>query len=1148
MNVKWTPEQEKAVYGEKANCLVSAAAGSGKTQVLTGRIIERVIREKLDINRILVVTFTNAAAAEMRARITSSISEALAKEPENEHIAAQLSLMGSASIMTMHSFCLYILRTHFAEAGIDSAFRVADATETVLMRTEAAQKALEEMLLSNDADFISFANCYAGVKNDALLCDVCMELYAFAESMPHPKEWLSNIARLYDVDDESFGDSLYAKIILESVKNELESAVSKCERAAIEHAASAAFCEVFEKEKVMICGLLKAVSKWDSFLSAADEIVWPRRRADKGYALADDADALRKSIKKQVESACNKIIFTQKECAESLRKASGHINALCRMVDTFEKLYTAMKREKDILDYSDLEHLTISLLSDENGNPSDVACALRERYDEIYIDEYQDSNDVQEYLFGLIARERVGEPNLFMVGDMKQSIYGFRKTSPELFIQKSDTYAEKGPNKRIILSKNFRSRPEILDFINAVFKKLMHAAVGGIDYTENQMLYPGASFPPVQEPCITFSIVDTDAGALNRVWEEAYQIAEQIKKQINSQVYDEKKGEWRQARYSDIAVIMRSAKEMAIPLQNACAQMGIPLYCDVGGGYFETIEVSVFLSLLTVIDNPQNDIPLLATLRAPFFSFSEDELAQIRMRDKKRTFYHAVKKTAEEDSVLGKKCLAFLNKLKRWRRHALFISTDALILQLFEETGYLQYVSGSAGGERSRSNLEILFDKAHQFEKTSFRGLFHFLRFMERAKTRSGDFGEAKMVSENDNVVRLMTIHKSKGLEFPIVILAGTGKSFNRKSTVGNFLFHKDLGIGIRYIDPELKIRYSTPAHTAVMTKIHIDEMGEELRVLYVALTRAKEKLIITGAVQMKQQQKAWDGGLTPTDILHADSFLTLLGRSMALGTVPDKRVYLEIVAPYSEDENRIQKVPFIPDALPPDAEIDRILSYQYPHKGLRYIPVKISVTEYKRLLETENEDALQLYKTTTLNEPRFCGMEGNVRGASFGTLMHFIMQNLPIRETESEADVKAFIQHLKDEKIISELQAEAVDTGAITRFMKSDIGVRLRKADAIMREEPFALALPASMLTQNEAHKNEKIIVQGIIDCYFFEGDKITLLDYKTDRNVLPQTIIKRYKPQIDIYAMALRQKYFSEIYEKVIYLFSNNDIIVLP
>lgn len=1144
--MNWTQEQEKAVYGEKGNCLVSAAAGSGKTQVLTGRILRRVQEEGIDISRILVVTFTNAAAAEMRARIAASLSDALVKDPKNKHLQKQLSLLGSASITTMDAFCLQLLRTHFVEAGLDGGFRICDSGEANLLRAEAAQEALEEMYRCGDKDFLDFASCYSKMKDDSVLCDIVVSLYSFAESMPEPEAWLSEKQNMYSVPDgEAFSDSPFAKAILEGVVRELYGAAERLAEGESLFAEAPSYVEVFAKDRLSLLSLCKKGGDWDALYDGIAMFSWERRGREPKTALTEEAEEIRSQIKKQVDDAFKKIFCDAAECAKIIERAAPHIRALCMLTEKFSETYTRLKREKNVLDYSDLEHFAIQLLSEGTGaerKPSSIACALRDKYDEIYIDEYQDSNDVQELLFTLLSGESVGKPNMFMVGDMKQSIYGFRKTSPELFLQKSEAYGDTGPNRKVTLSRNFRSRPEILQFVNDVFTQIMSRQIGGIEYTDREKLYPGAPYPEGEGPFVEIAIADTDGKASQRLETEAELIAAKIKEALKSKVYDLKKEAWRPAQYGDIAVIMRTAKDMAAPLRAALEREEIPLYCDVGGGYFETVEISVFLSLLRTIDNPQDDIPLLSTLRAPFFGFTEDELAGIRLRDRQHLFYFAVAETAKEGNDLGKKCTRFLKKLRAWRRQATFLPTDTLILRLFEETGYLRFVSGLEGGEIKKANLELLFEKAHRFESTSFRGLFHFLSYLEKVASRGDDVGEAKLFGEGENVVRLMSIHKSKGLEFPIVILAGTQRQFSRESVKGPFLFHKDLGIGIAHIEPDRRIRYDTPARTAVALKKQAEEMGEELRVLYVALTRAKEKLIITGATDGEKFTKNCRGGLTPSEVLHSGSFLTLLGRAARNAD----GVQLTIVPPMQKESGKkIEMDTVLP--LPPTEEVNRILSFEYPKPDLIKLPSKISVTEYKRLKQEGDDLSLPLYRATTLKTPRFMDMEGNTKGASYGTLMHFIMQNIPFREVRTLPEIRAYVDSLVQKQIISDEQGAAVNTEQLFAFWDGELGYRIRKAEKVFREAPFTQTVPASLLTGVSAHKGEKIVIQGIIDCFFYEKNGIVLLDYKTDAPKSAKEIADRYRIQLDCYAMALRQKYFSEISQKIIYLFANNGIIVV-
>lgn len=1143
MQVNWTPQQEKAVFGDKANCLVSAAAGSGKTQVLTGRILNRIRKDKVDINRILVVTFTKAAASEMRARIAQGLSEALLSEPENQHLQRQLSLIGTADITTMDSFCLKLIKNHFVEAGVDSSFRVADSTECKLLRAQAADDALEFLYQSKDAEFLAFADAYSHLKSDSVLCEHALALYDFAASMPEPMEWIFEKANLYNINSgEDYKESVFAKNICMYVSRELASLSETARSLSAAYKEAEAFSTVFLEDASALLSVSQKGQDWDLLKNAIDDFIWPRRGREQNKVLSAEAEAARKAVKDAAEKIFARISYDADTCAQIIQKSAPYIKALCKLTATFSEFFSAAKKEKNILDYSDLEHLSIAVLSEKTADgfiPSPVAKSLQEIYDEIYIDEYQDSNDVQELLFTLISGEAVGKPNMFMVGDMKQSIYAFRKTSPELFIQKNEKYGEDGPYRRISLSQNFRSRKQILDFTNLVFGQVMMREFGGIDYTERERLNLGANYPETDEKLVEIHVVDVKKSGAKRLEDEARLIVEKIKEALSFPVYDLKKKAYRKANYSDIAIIMRSARDMQLPLSKACEAEGIPLFCDVGGDFFGTVEVSTFLSLLRCIDNPQDDIPLLSALRAPFFGFSEDELAQIRLRDRDRLYYYALKETAKEETPLGGKCKKFLSDLARWRRKAAFLSTDTLLLTLFEETGYLRFVDGLPGGETKRANLELLLEKAHRFEQTTFRGLFHFLRFVERLSARGESDGEAKLIG-GENVVRLMSIHKSKGLEFPIVILAGAGKQFNRRSLSGDFLFHKELGIGLAYVDPKRRIKYDAPSKTAIYFQKTVEDMGEELRVLYVALTRAKERLIITGAYESEKYKKELVGGLSVSDLLHIDSPLVLLGRCIKDNdTVSVSYHAFEEMKPEDIKEMKTIK------PLPPDASVSSVLGYSYSNTDLQKLPSKISVTEYKRLREERDEISLPLYKSIALKKPRFRTLEGNIKGADFGTLMHFVMERFPYETVKTLPQIREYVASLVDKNILSPEQGDAVDVEKLFLFWDGEMGYRIRRAERVYRETPFTQTVPASLLTNNSAHVRDKIVIQGIIDCFFFEKNGIVLLDYKTDAPCPEDVILKRYKTQLDCYAMALQQKYFSEISQKVIYLFANNGII---
>lgn len=1259
---EWTKEQSEAINARGCNLLVAAAAGAGKTAVLVERIIRKITDEKnpVDIDRMLIVTFTNAAASEMRERIGEAIAKELDRNPGSENMRRQLSLLSRANIMTVHSFCKEVIEKNIDAVEIDPGFRVADETESVLMRIEAMNEVINEQYDDERQDFIELLDWYGGNINDERIQEMVMDIYNFVQSSPWPEKWLRKNTEAFNVGEGSdFAETLWGKVLLKSCRVELENAGNMLLRAlemlrgeeGLEQ-----YIPVFEEDLSNIVRLKKAVAEceqgkgtrpaWDDIYAMVQDMAFARLPRAGKNADEKKQEAV-KEIRDQVKNIINKKIrerFISDNSANiigDLRKAYPVMLCLERLVNEFSERYTEKKRLKGVLDFNDLEHLCLKILTEETGDgivPSRVALEYRNYFEEIMIDEYQDSNMVQELIIRMISRYDTDSPNVFMVGDVKQSIYRFRQARPELFLEKYNTYGtgREDKNRKILLYKNFRSRKEIIDAVNLIFSTIMSADAGEIDYTSDEALHAGADFREcIIENAMTGGAVefhllqtgdnesdgetdaesneepvpDTDesedetAEMIDNIQGEARLAAEKILELTGTDgrgrgffVFDKARKEYRKAEFRDIVILLRATKNWADVFVDELAAKGIPAFADTGTGFFKTTEILVMLSLLQIIDNPLQDIPLLAVLRSPVFSFTTSELAAVRAADRKAFIYDALKKLAggnysenetESDRSAAKKAALFLEKLSLWRKKARHMSTDQLIWYLYQDTGYYDMVAAMPQGEQRQANLRILYDRARQFEKTSYKGLFNFISFIDKLRSSRGDMGSAKILSENDNVVRIMSIHKSKGLEFPIVFIAGCGKRFNLMDISRDVLIHQELGLGPDIVDVRLRLSHPSAAKTAIAEKIRMETLAEEMRTLYVAMTRAREKLIITGSVNnigkalSKWSDISYGEGerIESSNVLKCSSYADWIGASLMKhnpgifkdmckgdteNTNTDQSCRWRVYAWNKKDmlntgvQNGNDKNEFYEwlDGIDEreyytefKKEIERRLDWEYPYFELGRIPAKVTVTELKRRFEAELYDEagrIPLQVPALVKKPAFLEKQKGLSPAEKGTVMHFVMQHLDFRNP----DIKSQIQEMVRKDLLTEQQAETVDAEKISIFLNSELGRRMLASKNVQREVPFNIEIPCHELypdLSDSMYRNEKLLLQGIIDCYFEEDDGLVLIDYKTDYVPFGDSsiIMERYRVQIEYYTRTLAVLTGKRVKERYIYLFSTNEIL---
>ena len=1336
---KWTQEQQNVIDSRGGNLLVAAAAGSGKTAVLVERIIQMILNSdlKIDIDKLLVVTFTNAAASEMRERIGDAISKKLDENPEDEHLQDQLVLLNKASITTIHSFCLEVIKSNFHKINLDPNFRIGDETECSLMKLEAIDETFDILYEQNDEEFCYLVDCYAEKRGDSNLQNLILSIYSFVMASPYPKVWLKESAEDFNItDDFDFARSKWAKAILETVKIQMEG-IEKSLCKAIEDVDGidelVTFTDKLKMEYEKIKEILYACdTSWsDAYRQISsmtfenyakgvkripkDAPSYIKEEKDKAKKIRDNA---KKSIEKIKTSVFNK---NYDDLKDEIKFLYPIVKSLSDVVLMFEQIYSQKKRDKGIIDFNDIEHFALQILTetDENGDfvfdeegkniPSDIALEYREKFYEIFIDEYQDSNQVQEVILSTIAKQK--EPNRFMVGDVKQSIYRFRQAKPEIFLQKYATYDTdlSSKYKKIMLYKNFRSRKEVVDSVNYIFEHIMSKNLGEIDYNEEEKLNLGANFEEVEDEKIILGgateihlmekkvpeVEDPDEEEEEGEDLDASQIeARMVGKIIRDimrpnengeimQVFDKKLETYRNVEYKDIVILLRATSAWAPVFAEELINMDIPTYADMGQGYFETMEIQVIMSFLKVIDNPMQDIPLIAILRSPIYGFTPEDFIDIRITDKKVSFYEAMRmfvgekidlSNAEEQDIaedeisddtgneiidvninkensyvdadmddyyqninyedfeyeneefiyndevmyesyisenveddliyeinsniegdeesqkseLELKVRRFLDDLKELQEKSMYMSTDEFLWYIYTNSGYYAYCGALPGGSQRQANLRILFERAKQFEETSFKGIFNFINFISKLKKSNSDMGSAKTLGENANVVRIMSIHKSKGLEFPIVICSGMGRNFNTMDFRKDVLYHHELGYGPQIVDFERRISYPSIAKEALKCKINIENISEEMRILYVALTRAKEKLIITSSIKdIEQNMHKWSSNISTEkmvskyDILNGKNYMDwMMPAIIKHKDLEDIRETYNLSTSISmEDESKwsvktwsrddidfekhekegIREVLNTMDLSQHDTEyyeqIEKKLNFEYPYLGVVKKAASISVTEIKKRQEEyeEQEDSLGLYKhKTTLKKPKFLSesqKSEKITGARRGTIVHLIMEVLDFEKVNTESEIKAQIQDLVKRRIITEKESQVLSPRKIMRFFKSPIAKRMLSSKFVKREQKIYTQIKMNDIYLNdeifknnrETYENESVMLRGVIDLYFEEDDGLVILDYKTDfvDENNKKEIIHKYKKQIEIYADVLSKLTGKKVKEKYLYLF---------
>lgn len=1179
----WTDAQQSAIDSRGENLLVSAAAGSGKTAVLVQRIIDIVLNEKVDVQNLLIVTFTNAAAAEMKDRIQKMLMQRMLDNPQESHyLTKQIQNLPRASISTMHSFCIDILRRNFHMLDLDPSFKIANNALVSIMKTQAMESLFDEAYDSDDALFLSLVDSYGGTKDDKKLSDLIDKVYNFIQSQPYPLKWLENEAESFNISSfDELSTSKWMQVIKDDIRIKLDAAYDAGKKA-IElcklDGGPIRYLEAIEDDLCIINDLKsKLEGSFADFIKAIAEVkhsklatISKKMKEELDVALVDEVKAIRDTdIKASGIKAIQKSIknISQGFQLEDIKNLYPLMKALYKTVARYDELYTEMKLANSVLDFSDLEHYALRLLENEA-----VREDLRAKYTYIFFDEYQDSNIVQETIISAIKRE----DNLFLVGDVKQSIYRFRLADPTLFIDKYHSYAKADdrPNKRIDLSNNFRSRPAILEFINDIFSAIMNEDLGEVAYDDSAKLIPGMDFP-VEKNKVELVVLENhrleeddelaeDADMDNPELEAMY-VSSRIKELLGKEHYNPKAKEFQKITYRDIVILMRSPKSSIAAFEKVLKDDRIPCYVDYSASYYDVLEVKLFIDLLKIIDNIEQDEALLAVMNSSIGGFSLDEIIEIRVAYKRGAIYQALLSyMADNDNELSIKIKAFLDRIKTYRFKEKLQRLDEFLWYLMNDTGYYSDLAAMPGGQMRQENLKALLDKASEFQSNTTNGLFNFLHYIDKLLKDKGDTQEAKALSESEDRVRIMSIHKSKGLEFPVVFVCGLSKGFNKADFKQDIMLHNSLGIGPKYVDLDKNVYRESLPKTAIKIQSNKEMLSEELRILYVALTRAVDTLIMVGSVKDIEKLATKASKSTSTSYLLSQSnylswmLIALYKHKDASAlreygvreVIEDDTSYkssfkLSLVAKYDllklsqrerEDIDNMEAIlrDYKADSsenLNPEviSVINSRFSYEYPYKEQTMQVSKTSAT----MLAKSVLDASKI-SVAIQSMPRFMQKVKTFSASQRGTLMHFAMQNINLNQVSSPSEIEDQLDMMHVNELLTSEERASLDSEMLYEFFCSELGKRMRRSKNVIRENSFML-------------KKDEVLVSGVIDSYFEEDGEWVLIDYKTDYLGIGSKKDKAemYRPQLELYKEALESSTDKAVKEAYIYLFDIQEAV---
>lgn len=1206
----WTKEQQKVIELRNRNILVSAAAGSGKTAVLVERMIQRITQKEnpIDVDRLLVVTFTNAAAAEMRERIGNAIEKALWEQPADSHLQKQQALLHNAQITTIDSFCLFVVRNYFHKIDLEPGFRIADTGELNLLKEDVLQEVLETFYRGQDEEIFAFLERFTTAKSDAKVREMILELFLVAESNPWQDEWLDSLLKSYQATGENLDEIAWMQAMNHYYQNSVQGILSELEQA-LELTNMSDGPYMYKEAIESDLELVQKLAEQDTYAGIYEVLkndvsyakLKPARKYEGSIEKQETVKAIRERMKETVKEFAEKFyVQSEEELLGELHTQEPVLKALICLTKAFSNAYAKEKRRKNIVDFSDIEHFALDILVDRKSKePTDTAREFQNYFAEIMIDEYQDSNYVQEAILTAVSKQWCGENNIFMVGDVKQSIYRFRLARPELFMEKYETYTtDDSDRQKIELHKNFRSRTEVLDTVNDIFYKIMGKDIGRVAYDEEAALYAGADFEVFEnqnqtEMIVVKSVQEEEEEEPERPVLEASVIAERILEYKNNfLIQDKETGKMRKAVYADMVILLRSPGNYADDMVRELTRRGIPAHASSKTGYFSAQEIQVLLNYLLILDNPRQDIPLASVLKSYFVGLSQEELSQIRVYDSGKSFHETVLQVlgelnrGEDCPYLGddtkEKLKYAYEKYRGFRKMSTYLPIHELLQEILEQTGYLYYVSALPAGAQRRANVEMLLEKAIAYENSSYRGLFHFIRYIEKLQKYDVDFGEAEMISENEDAVRIMSIHKSKGLEFPICFVAGMGKQFNKSDSRGALVIHPELGVGFDDYDRVRRTKSPVFLKRVLAKQLELENLGEEMRVLYVALTRAKEKLVLVGT--MKNAEKKLEEyenqisaqmlsfGIRKKAACYFDwvvpALLSYPGQySVAVCTGPsDSKEIEQRIKQGIKKEELLQTI-----ELADKEEIEKLnqdLSYKYPMKEEIALKTKVSVSELKHrnmVFGEEERDTVCWYEQSvpTPYVPAFIEKkEEENQGALRGSAMHramecmdFVLIQKRMAERKIAKNDREAMRILIEERLVELEQTHKIDhamhhlilSEKIAGFFAQDIAERMAEAakrDELFLEKPFVLGKPANEIEEGMTSE-ELVLIQGIVDVFFIEEGKVVVLDYKTDRVKTKEQLIGRYQTQLELYAEALAKVFEVEVGEKIIYSFALEETI---
>ncbi len=1233
----FTNSQWEAIHQSGTNLLISASAGSGKTLVLVNRIIEK-IKKGVSVDELLVVTFTNAAAKEMKQRIQRSLQNEINVNPDfatRTHLIQQLPKLGHADISTLHSFCLKVIERYYYLIDFDPVFRMlTDDTEIELIKEDVWNELLEELYEEADEDFIRLMEAYAGNRTDEQITDMVFGLHEFSRANTEPTKWLEELPNLYEMPSNQLEDStIYQHHLKKQLVQEIEYCVELMDQVLVVTNED----EHFEKQ-IKILREDQAQYQKVHELLVGDQLEACYEEVQAGYKFPtfrgptkkaapeeirdlhrDRVKPLRDEAKEVYVNFEKNFALSPNEQVEVIQKMKKHVEVLSDITQRFAERYQTYKEERKLIDFNDLEHLTLRILrGNDTDEQSEAANYYKNKFTEVLVDEYQDINALQEAILLLVSRAESEEGNYFMVGDVKQSIYGFRLADPTLFLSKYNQYAKEESGQRIILAENFRSRDQVLSFTNYIFTQLMDQELGDLSYDKNaELVYGNQEFEnddafktelliyeqgKQEKSSFLEEESENDLDIHHKTTGEILMVAARIKEMIDTkfEVYDKKEEIMRPLEYRDI-VLLTPTKKNNLEIQEIFQELDIPTAINETQNFFQTTEVTIMMSLLKIIDNPRQDIPFVAVLRSPIVGLNEVELTYIRLQDRQNDFHDATLAYAEAEFIdvrnveVQKKVRQFLAQFDQWREYARRKSVVDLIRRLYQETGFVDYVGGMTGGKQRKANLEALYHRAASYENTSFKGLYRFIRFIDKMQEKDKDLAEPTSILMEQNAIRVMTIHASKGLEFPLVFLMDMSKRFNSSDWTGTYVFDRDLGLGLKYRDPELQTQTSTLVDLAIKERKKQRGYAEQMRLLYVALTRAEQKLFLVGTMESKEKAfEKWDQGNASQDLilpprlrLSTNNFMDWIGTAISrhqiasaevnslqenstLKNYPvnfeytfysEEKIAVSLHRPEVEekqswlDELKKNKLPVDADTEVKEAVADamQIINYDYPYQLATQTTNYQSVSEVKQLFEEPNdgqvakiewseEQPVHRYSKQSFERPKFLQEITAPSPSEIGQATHLVLQEMDLTLAPSKENIEQLIEELIQEEILKEELAELIAIEKILAYFQTPFGQKiLDYGEEVKKEVLFSLLMEAGDVFAGMENLDDSILIHGIIDGYFEQEDGIVLFDYKTDRvahlgDQAADELRHRYSGQLKLYKQALESITKKEVVEMVI------------